>query len=95
MCITQFDLGHRLVCFFDHSEVWFVKYSIASRSTQPYAVVQSVSLSTALLHTPRRSVISPDVRGRSKSRCVSTLMGLIPLFTEDVWPRTTVWSTFW
>ena len=44
----------------------------------------SVTLHCIAPHTPWRFVISPAVKGRSKSRGVcQTLMGLIPLFTQD------------
>ena len=57
--------------------------SIATRSTLLHAP-----------HTPRRPVISADVKERSKSRCMSTLRELIPLFTYNFWSRTIVWPPF-
>ena len=38
--------------------------------------------------------ISADVKERSKSRCVSTLMEMMPLFTFNVRSRTIMWFTF-
>ena len=95
MCLIQLDMRHKFVLF-----VPLISLSVGCENFDCILlnaaddVAQSVSLATALLPTHPRFVISPVVKGRPNSQCVSTWLGLIPLFTWDVSSRTIIWSTF-